>query len=428
MAEKNNLVVLLNGEQMGLLQQDARGRLAFSYTAGWLARDLPVPLSLSLPVLPVTWKGSPLENWLWGLLPDNEEILRRWAQQFQVSPRNVFALLAELGEDVAGAVQFVRPERVDEARTGGTIRWLAQEDFDARIAALATDAALARRADDPGRFSLAGAQAKSAFLYRDGRYGVPSGRFPTNCIVKPASTSYAGLIENEHFCLRLAAAFGLNAARTRVIHAQDTAAIVVDRYDRVERRGEFLRLHQEDMCQARGMHPSLRYQNEGGPGVRDILQVLNASSEPARDRAAFMQAQVFNFLVGGTDAHAKNFSILLGAGGAIRFAPLYDIASMFPYGDFQRMKLAMRIADRYDFETTLPRHWHALGQYAREIPSPVETLEDAARRIPALAEQVAGECEQEGLQHPVFAQLVERISTMCTNVLKDVELFRNMSS
>lgn len=421
----SELIVLLHGAPMGTLARDSRGRLSFAYSEDWLARDLPVPLSLSLPVLRETYAGREIENWLWGLLPDNEETLRRWAREFQVSARNVFALLSQLGEDVAGAVQFVHPDRVDTVRAGNDVRWLSDDEFMQRIRALKTDAALARQANDPGRFSLAGVQAKSAFLYRNGRWGVPSGRTPTTHIVKPATGTFEGLIENEHFCLRLAEAAGLNAARSRVLHFDDVTAIAVERYDRVAVDGELFRVHQEDMCQARGIHPVNRYENEGGPGVFDVFDVLNASSEPRRDREAFLRAQVFNFLIGGTDAHAKNFSVLLGEAGEVRLAPLYDMASMLPYADFKRLRLAMRIGGAYEFATTLPRHWQALGKKLRDLPPPVNLLEDYAQKLPALARDVAQQCAGEGLQNRIPGKLADSITSMCEYTLKQIGAFRS---
>lgn len=421
----SELIVLLHGAHMGTLARDARGRLSFAYSEDWLTRDLPVPLSLSMPVVQTTYTGTGVENWLWGLLPDNEETLRRWAREFHVSARNVFALLGHLGEDVAGAVQFVRPERVDEVRTEGDIRWLSDDEFAQRVHALRNDAALARQADDPGRFSLAGAQAKSAFLYQDGRWGVPSGRIPTTHIVKPATDTYDGLVENEHFCLRLAEAAGLNAARSRVLQLDDVAAIVVERYDRVVSNGELIRLHQEDMCQARGIHPVNRYENEGGPGVLDVFDVLNASSEPRRDRERFLRAQAFNFLIGGTDAHAKNFSVLLDEGGDVRLAPLYDMASMLPYVDMQRIRLAMRIGKAYEFAHTLPRHWQALGEELRDRLSPVHLLEEYAQTLPGLAREVAQQCADEGLRNGILERLADSIDRMCGRTLEQMRLFRS---
>lgn len=418
-----DLLILIGGDVMGTVTRNRRGRLTYSYSEEWLRRQEPVPLSLSMPVLPVSYAGDEIENWLWGLLPDNEDTLRRWAQFWHVSPRNVFALLEQVGADVAGAIQIVRPDRAVAARARGQVRWLTDDELSARVTALRDDAANARWAEDPGRFSLAGAQSKIALLYQNGEWGVPSGRTPTNRIVKLAAGAYDGLIENEHFCMRLAARLDLNAASTSVMTCEDVTAIVVERYDRVDVDGQLVRLHQEDMCQTLGLHPTSRYQNEGGPSVTDLFNVLNNSSEQEVDRDAFLRAQVFNFLVGGTDAHAKNFSLLLGDGGAVRLAPLYDIASMLPYISYRRIRLAMRIGSSYNFDRTLPRHWQQLGETLRNVNDPVRILEEYANRMQVLVSEVSTDCKTDGILHPIIDRLVDEIRAMCERTIDQIRLF-----
>ena len=418
------LHILLGGERMGILKRDSRGRISLVYTQEWLSKETPVPLSVSMPVLPTIYSGSVIENWLWGLLPDNEDTLRRWAQRFQVSVRNVFELLAHLGEDVAGAIQIVRPDREKAAITKGKIRWLSSKEFDERLTSLRADAVLAREAEDPGRFSLAGVQSKTALLFQKGRWGVPSGRIPTNRIVKLAGSAYSGLIENEHFCLSLANAIGLNAAETSVLNRAGVTAIIVNRYDRIELSGKLIRLHQEDMCQALSVHPVNRYQNEGGPGILDIFKLLNNSSDPQTDQESFLRAQIFNFLVGGTDAHAKNFSLLLGEQGVVRLAPLYDVASMLPYANYKQLDLAMRIGDSYDFAHTLARHWEALRGEIPLTVSPVDLLEEYAQKMPTTAKSVAAKCRIDGIEHNVIGELEDQIKKMCARTLMAIGQFR----
>jgi serine/threonine-protein kinase HipA len=424
---RDKLHVLLGGMAMGILEQDAQGRISFQYSPDWLLQKRPVPLSLSMPVLPTRYTHPKVENWLWGLLPDNEETLRRWAQQFQVSPRNVFSLLAHLGADVAGAIQIVRPEQEAGVLAAGKVKWLDDVELDQRLVALRADAAQARSADDPGRFSLAGVQAKTALLFKNNRWGVPGGSTPTNRIIKLANMAYDGLIENEHFCLRLASALGLDAATTEVMHRAGVTAIVVERYDRVVQGRQMVRLHQEDMCQAMGIHPSSRYQSDGGPGVLEVFEVLRASSDLRYDREAFLRAQIFNFLVGGTDAHAKNFSVLLGEHHGVRLAPLYDIASMLPYESDKKLRLAMKIGRSYEFSNTLPRHWHELGRRLRDVPSPVNILEEYAQRLPDMAAVVARQCRADGLRHSILGRLVDAIGKMCAKTLKQIQLFRKQT-
>ncbi len=151
---------------------------------------------------------------LWGLLPDNEATLQRWASRFQVSPRNPLALLSHVGEDCAGAVQFVTEARLEDVLSGASdgIEPLTDGELEARLRRLRQDIGAARQVDDVGQFSLAGAQAKIALLHDGLQWAIPAGRIPTTHILKPPSGEYDGFVENELFCLCLAHSIGLPTA------------------------------------------------------------------------------------------------------------------------------------------------------------------------------------------------------------------------
>jgi serine/threonine-protein kinase HipA len=269
-----------------------------------------------------------------GLLPDNELVLGQWAQKFQVSARNAFSLISAVGEDCAGAVQFVRPERLDAVlgQHPPEIEWLDEGNIENRLRTLREDQSAWRIPRDTGQFSPAGAQPKTALLFQDGKWGVPSGRVPTTHILKPPTTALDGHAENEHFSLELARALGLPVVDSRIVHFQNEIAIVVERYDRLRTEAGIRRVHQEDICQALTILPTQKYQNEGGPGIDDIVQLLRThSGEPREDVDTFIDSVAFNWLIVGTDAHAKNYALLIGAQGRARLAPLYDVASILPH-------------------------------------------------------------------------------------------------
>jgi len=196
----------------------------------------------------------------------------------------------------------------------------------------------------------------SAYLRRRALGGT-LGTLATTHILKPPADTFDGHAENEHLCLALARAFVFPAARSRVMRFDDEVAIVVKRYDRLRDPKSVRRLHQEDLCQALGLVPTKKYQNEGGPTVGDLMEVIRThSGVPQEDVWTFARALMFNWLIGGTDTHAKNFSMLIGAGGRARLAPLYDVASTLVH-DFDplKLKLANKIGGTYLLNDIGPR-------------------------------------------------------------------------
>ncbi len=415
----SELLALLDGREVGKVRR-SRGRLAFVYAESWRGAPDAYPLSLSMPLAAAEHGHAAIEPFLWGLLPDNEIVLARWAQRFH-SAQSAFALIGHVGEDCAGAVQLVRPERRELATAAGEIRWLSEAEVADRLRALQHDASASRRPDDAGQFSLAGAQPKTALAFDGRRWGVPTGREPTTHILKPPTAAFDGHAENEHLCLALARALGLPTATTEVRRFEDVTAIVVERYDRVRARSAPIRrVHQEDLCQALRVHPARKYQNEGGPGPKRIVELLRAhvpGAAGAEDVATFLDALVLNWLIGGTDAHAKNYSVLLGAGGRVRLAPFYDLASIFAYPriDARKAKLAMKIGGAYRLRDVALADWREL---AAEVHA--DALVDRARAMAAeLPDRLADEIRAlraAGVDHPVVDVLARRLPERAAKV------------
>ncbi len=410
------LVALMAGRVVGTVTRDTRGQLRFTYDDGWRAAPGAYPLSLSMPLAVADHPHDRIEAFLWGLLPDNAHILDRWAKRFQVSARNAFALVAHVGEDCAGAVQFARPERIGDLTTEGPrdVAWLTEAEIAERLRLLRTDPSAWRTSGDTGQFSLAGAQPKTALLLEDGRWGVPAGRTPTTHILKPPSADLDGHAGNEHICLRLARAMGLIATRSEVRRFEREAAIVVERYDRRQTAGGIVRVHQEDVCQALAVLPTSKYETEGGPGARAVMDLLGtASSRPDEDRARFVDALIFNWLIAGTDAHAKNYSLLIGANGRVRLAPLYDVASALPYGRFdpQKLRLAMKIGGAYRLRDIGARQWRRLGDTLRIDPDALVARAAAlAEMLPDHLADVRRQAGADGLDHRIVERLAADLS------------------
>jgi serine/threonine-protein kinase HipA len=343
-------------------------------------------------------------------------VLDHWARKFHVSARNAFSLIGAVGEDCAGAVQFVRPERI-EAVLGHQppeIEWLDEAAIAQRLRTLRQDHSAWRIPRDTGQFSLAGAQPKTALLFEDGKWGVPSGRVPTTHILKPPTGEFDGHAENEHFCLELARSLDLPVVDSRIMHFQDEIAIVVERYDRIRTADGLRRVHQEDICQALAIPPTRKYQNEGGPGINDIVELLRTySGNAAEDTATFIDAIIYNWLIVGTDAHAKNYALLIGAGGRVRLAPLYDLASVLPYPniDIQRVKLSMKLGGEYRFRNIQARHWRTMAEELRIDPDRLlQRVNDFATRLADNVSDIRRRMIDEGLAHPLIPRLTDALT------------------
>ncbi|MDZ7732548.1 MAG: HipA domain-containing protein [Acidimicrobiia bacterium] len=284
----DTLIVILEGVPIGRVERAARG-LRLSYDDAYLDDPDATVLSASMPPAVPTHGDGAVSPWLWGLLPDNAEVLARWGREFGVSVASPFPLLStRVGHDCAGAVQFAAPDDVDDliGRPGSVVP-LDDAEIASRLRQLRADTTTWLGPGFTGQFSLAGAQAKTALAFDDVYgWGLPQGSAPTTHVLKPAVVGLDGHDLNEHLCLSAARRCGLPAARTRVAGFEDQTAIVVDRYDRREVDGELVRVHQEDVCQALGVHPGRKYQSDGGPSPRDIAELLRSAMPSNRARDA----------------------------------------------------------------------------------------------------------------------------------------------
>ena len=261
------------------------------------------------------------------------------------------------------------------------------------------------------RLSLAGAQDKIAVRVEGDAISLPLGGAPSTHILKSAVEQFAGVVFNEAFCMRLAAATGLPAAKAEIRRVEDVEYLLVERYDRTRSQGPervtLERLHQEDFCQALGIVSEHKYQKEGGPSLKQCFALLReVSSAPVLDLARLLDAVIFNFLVGNNDAHGKNFSLLYhGAGTAgleTRLAPLYDVVSTRYYPELTQ-EMAMKIGGEYSSDRVSKTNFEQLAEDAG-LAKPL-----VRRRVPELAEAVLSNLDKTGIEHPVAEALAEQI-------------------
>lgn len=368
-ATTKRLEIVLSGTHAGHLLQDEHGRLSITYDDDYRHRPDATPLSLSMPLSRGRHRHDKVDPFLRGLLPDSEAVLVRWGRRFGVSANSPFALISHVGEDVAGAAQFVAADRLADAVVGGSVQPVDDAYIAERLRVLGEDRAAWDDALAPGQFSLAGAQSKFAlYSFPGGGWGLPSGRRATTHIFKPSLPNLADQDVNEHLCLVAAGKLGLRVAGSEIIQFGDQRAIVLRRYDRaLQPDGEVVRIHQEDFCQALGVSPLRKYERgEGGPGVRQMADLMRRTQPPAAARKSsehFAKAMAYNWIIYAPDGHAKNYSVLL-RGQEVAPSPLYDISSVLPYPDrydLRTMTMAMSINGKYQNNLLTGADWAVLA-------------------------------------------------------------------
>lgn len=414
------LEVWLVGHRAGTLSV-REGRLSFQYSASWLAQPQAMGLSLSLPLQGEAFEDQQCRAFFAGLLPEGQ-LRQLIAQQFQISKQNDFGLLEVIGGDCAGAVSLrpagSGPENGDRSGIQSDVEWLNGQQLALLLDELPRRPMLAGR--DGMRLSLAGAQDKLPVLFDGYRIGLPRGNTASTHILKPAIAAVQGSVINEAFCMALATAIGLPTAKTEILSVADRRVLLVGRYDRrMGDNGQGERLHQEDFCQALGIVPELKYQNEGGPNLQRCFELLRRATRPSAPQVLrLLDAVIFNALIGNHDAHAKNFSLLY-AGETSKIArrnvekptlaPLYDLLCTAVYPTLTT-KMAMKVGSSYRFSEVRKRHWERFAldaglsvaqtkkrmiRIAQELPQAVGKLQaEPAFRCNELINKIAALIEQ----------------------------------
>ncbi|MCW5620374.1 MAG: type II toxin-antitoxin system HipA family toxin [Burkholderiales bacterium] len=427
------LRVYQNNRLVGHLLKEPSGAIEFRYDQIWLSRETAFPVSLSLPLREDAWRGEPVVAVFENLLPDSDALRKRVADRVGATGYDAYSLLAAIGRDCVGALQFIagNAEEPDDSKTisGEPVDDEAIEKLLENLA----QAPLGLSRDDDFRISVAGAQEKTALLQVDGQWLKPHGTTPTTHIFKtPVGKLSNGIdlsnsVENEFYCLRLLAHLGLPVNHAKIMTFGRTKALVVERFDRVWSNGRLIRLPQEDFCQALSVPPARKYQSDGGPGMLKIADLLKGSDTPAEDHRILFQAQLIFWLIGATDGHAKNFSIFLHPGGGYALTPLYDVLTAQPSLDARQierkqMKLAMSVGDNrhYRMDEIGLRHFFQTAEKAG-VSRPLirKAVEDIAAgmnaAIAALETELPAGFPQE-LHESVKAGIQDRMRVLDTGI------------
>lgn len=419
------LSVWMNGEHVGEWRRAPGSGQEFVYAEPWLTSAAARPISLSLPLrLHAEPYRKGVAEFFDNLLPDNRAIRERIQRRFGASSTGAFDLLQEIGRDCVGALQLlpedhppvnVRSIKAERLTTGGVAKILA--------GALNPGFGRGEQSDDDFRISLAGAQEKTALLWHKDAWHRPAGSTPTTHILKlpiggnPQGIDLSTSVENEWLCAQIVAGFGIPAARCSMEKFGEQPVLVVERFDRrLSADGKwFMRLPQEDFCQATATAPASKYESDGGPGIERIMDLLRGSETAAEDRRDFMRTQLVFWLLAAIDGHAKNFSIFLQAGGGYRLTPRYDILSAHPMlghgrGKLSPHKIRMAMATRgknrhYRWKEICARHWLETAKRCgfSELKS---IMDEVISQTPKVVEQATAR-----LPHKFPDQIAETIVT-----------------
>jgi len=408
------LLVRISGSLVGKLWLDAKRNFCFNYTTAWLEQSK-VPLSLSLPLRSEPYLNDESHPFFANLLPE-EKIRNLVARNLGISSNNDYGLLERIGGDCAGAVSLF-PEGFDPPGQFSEYRPLSFDELHEIILSLPRRPLLAGQ---PGlRLSLAGAQNKLPLYHNGQQYHLGIGSAASNLIIKPPMEELPGTVENEAYCMALAQAIGLDVPRSYIHQHRDLRLFVIERFDRLQDADGLHRLHQEDFCQALSIPPEFKYEAEGGPSLSACFNLLRSTScRSGKDILSLLDWVIFNYLIGNSDAHGKNASILLLDDGPC-LAPFYDLLSTRVYAPYGLAEgLAMKVGGEADPRILTKQHWE---QFAHEVGIKPKLVLSRLKKL-------AGEVEAKRLELfkgpfapyrcDILYQLMEMIAGQCERAQK----------
>ena len=376
------LPVYFEQRLVGTIDVDKNGP-GFTYDSSWIGLRGAFPISTTMPATPDRIGPDIFLPWAANLLPENEQ-LRTLGQLLGMARSDVIGLLSAIGGDTAGALSIGQPGRTSSVqwRPVGT-----PDELEAILEDLPNKPFLV--GEEGVSMSLAGAQSKLAVAVDEGGHiCIPMNGSPSTHILKPNSSRLPGSVQNEAFCLTLARRMKIPTPNIVTGKAGKRTFLLVKRYDRTDVGGRWRRLHQEDYCQALGTPPSAKYESNQtgirGPTLKDMFEVTRRHL-PASDIIRLLDMVVVNVLCCNTDAHAKNYSIMIRGNGA-SLAPIYDIMCGEVWGNVTK-NFAQKIVGKSRGDDLWGRDWQ---RFARECGLNPKQVVD---RVGALAKSAIAEAE-----------------------------------
>jgi serine/threonine-protein kinase HipA len=345
--------VWANDQTMGWFGHE-NGQYFFQYDENWLKSEHAYVLAPPFGLRPEPHLGEPVKTFFANLLPEGaalEDILGA----MHMRNASTFEIVCRLGEELPGVLSVRAEGNVPCGQP--QYKLLSKEVLSQRI----KDRELKKpllTSNDQTSMSLPGAQDKVGLRYDAHRgllYDSVRGT-PTTHIAKPDTrlVKYQPSAINEYLCMRLAAAIKLPVPPVHLIQVPETVYIV-QRYDRTLRGDSIICLHQVDGCQLLGLGQDWKYERQGLVSLNRIVEALRGLALPAKDLLHFQRWVMFNYLIGNSDAHAKNISVLIDETG-YALAPFYDLLCVQVYGDD---RLALYIGDDDQYASVGAHSWEA---------------------------------------------------------------------
>lgn len=352
------LPVYFEQRLVGTIDVNKRGP-GFTYDPDWIGLRGAFPISTTMRLKSERIASDTFLPWAANLLPESEQ-LRTLGQVLGMARSDVIGLLSAIGGDTAGALSVGQPGRTS------SVQWRpvsTREELERVIEGLPNKPFLV--GEEGVSMSLAGAQAKLAVAVdEDGRICIPMNGSPSTHILKPNSPRLPGSVQNEAFCLTLARRMKIPTPNVTTGQAGQRTYLLVKRYDRTDVNRRWRRLHQEDFCQALGMLPSAKYESNHtgihGPTLKDMFDVTRRHMPPI-DIVRLLDMVIANVLACNTDAHAKNYSIMIRGSGA-SLAPTYDVMCGEVWENVTK-NFAQKIAGKSRGDDLKGRDWQ---RFARE--------------------------------------------------------------
>lgn len=434
-SRSKRLDVWMNGILVGRWTHSGSGQDHFAYEASWLDHPLSRPISLSLPLAIGARGKAGLEvaAYFDNLLPDSLSIRKRVASRFGAASLAPFDLLEKIGRDCVGAVQLMPVDSTPMDIHTIQGRPLTEQSIETILNRTIAGTDLGTPEEGGLRLSIAGAQEKTALLFHEGAWLEPSGATPTTHIVKlpmgevgTARADFSTSVENEWLCAKIMQAYGLPVAKCDIRIFGRHKVLIVRRFDRkLMPDGWIARIPQEDFCQVFGTTPTMKYEDRGGPSMKQILDKLRGSVDPEGDRRRFLMTQLIFWMLAAPDGHAKNFSIFLHAGDRIELTPLYDVLSAWPViGKSPRrfqlrdVKLAMAARSNnvhYKMVEIHRRHWNTVAKSNAMGLDFEDTIEQVIQETPKVIESVSTQLPRDfpsNVSEPILAGLYSQMQRL----------------